>query len=71
MRVGNTVVYPHGKPPLPPLPWIRRDPSIEKPFAAKDMPLVRDTGKSEARKLLCAGPEDQGDRDRPGRAVLL
>src|SRR6195256_6162687 len=40
--VGNTIVYPHGKPPLPPQPWIRHDPSIEKPFAAKEMPLVRD-----------------------------
>ena len=24
--VGDTVVYPHGKPPMPPLPWIRHDP---------------------------------------------
>ncbi len=44
--VGNNVVYPHGRPPLPPLPWIRRDPLIEKPFAAKDVPLMRDPGKA-------------------------
>ena len=25
--VGNTVVYPHGKPPMPPLPWVRHDAS--------------------------------------------
>jgi class 3 adenylate cyclase len=43
--VGGTMVYPHGRPPVPPLPWIRRDPSTEKPFAAKDVPLVRDPGK--------------------------
>ena len=24
--VGNTVVYTHGRPPMPPLPWIRHDP---------------------------------------------
>ena len=42
--VGNTVVYPHGKPPLPPLPWIRHDPSTEKPYVTRDMPLVRDIG---------------------------
>jgi adenylate cyclase len=44
--VGGTVVYPHGRSPMPPMPWIRHDQTIEKPFAAKDMPLVRDIGKS-------------------------
>lgn len=44
--VGNNIVYPHGRPPLPPLPWIRRDPLIEKPFVAKDVPLMRDPGKA-------------------------
>jgi len=44
--VGNTVVYPHGKPSLPPQPWIRHDAPTERPFAAKDVPLVRDAGRS-------------------------
>ena len=44
--VGNTVVYPHGRPPMPSLPWIKHDPSTEKPFATKEMPIVRDTGKA-------------------------
>ncbi len=44
--VGDTVVYAHGKPPLPPPPWIRHDPVTELPFVAKDMPLVRDPGKA-------------------------
>jgi adenylate cyclase len=44
--VGDTVVYPHGRPPVPPMPWIRHDHTVEKPFAAKDMPFVRDAGKS-------------------------
>jgi class 3 adenylate cyclase len=44
--VGNTVVYVHGRPPVPPLPWIRHDPSTEKPFVAKDVPLIRDTAKT-------------------------
>jgi hypothetical protein len=47
--VGNTVVYPHGHPPLPPLPWITHDPSTEKPFAVKDMPFVRDPEKPGLR----------------------
>jgi hypothetical protein len=43
--VGNSVVYPHGRPPVPPTPWIRHDPSTERPFVAKDMPIVREPGK--------------------------
>jgi class 3 adenylate cyclase len=41
--LGNTVVYPHGKPPQP---WIRHDPSTERPFAVKELPLVREAGKA-------------------------
>jgi adenylate cyclase len=44
--VGNTVVYPHAKPPMPPQPWIRHDASIERPFASKDVPLAHDPGKA-------------------------
>ncbi|MBR1091561.1 adenylate/guanylate cyclase domain-containing protein [Bradyrhizobium manausense] len=43
--VGNIVVYAHGKPPMPPTPWVRRDSTTERPFVAKDMPMVRDQGK--------------------------
>jgi hypothetical protein len=44
--VGDKIVYPHGRPPVPPLPWIKRDPLTERPFAAKDVPLIRDPGKA-------------------------
>lgn len=65
--VGDTVVYPHGRPPMPPMPWMRHDPLIEKPFAAKDTPLVRDIGKArletypQGRKSrsLAIGPSGQ------------
>jgi class 3 adenylate cyclase len=66
--VGNTVVYAHGRPPVPPLPWVRRDPSTEKPFAVKDLPLVRDPGKvriesnyvpARKAKSLAIGPAGQ------------
>ena len=63
--VGNTVVYPHGQPPVPPLPWIRRDPSIEKPFAAKDMPLIARSRQGQAREQLRAGQE-RARRSRVG-----
>jgi hypothetical protein len=38
--VGNTVVFEGGHPPMPPPPWFRSDPSIERPVNSKDVPLV-------------------------------
>jgi adenylate cyclase len=66
--VGDKVVYPHGRPPVPALPWIRRDPLTERPFAAKDVPLLRDPGKARLEsgftsarksKSLVIGPSGQ------------
>jgi len=44
--VGNTVVYQGGHPPMPPPPWVRSDPSIERPFDSKDVPLVSEDTRS-------------------------
>src|SRR5207248_11414454 len=44
--VGDTVVYAHGRPPMPPLPWIRRDVAAEQPFVARNVPLTREVGKA-------------------------
>jgi hypothetical protein len=52
---------------MPMTPWMRHDPLTEKPFAAKDAPLVRDMGKarleaySQSRKnrSLAIGPGGQ------------
>jgi class 3 adenylate cyclase len=44
--VGDKVVYGHGRPPMPPEPWITRDVSIEKPFSSKDVPLIHETGRA-------------------------
>ncbi len=49
--VGDTVVYPHGRPPLPPMPWIRHDPSVERPFAAQDVPILHEMGKTRLEAL--------------------
>ncbi|MGA7610789.1 MAG: adenylate/guanylate cyclase domain-containing protein [Xanthobacteraceae bacterium] len=46
--VGDTVVYSRGRPPMPPEPWINRDPAIERPFAAKDVPLLNDNARASA-----------------------
>jgi len=44
--VGDTVVYARGRPPMPPEPWFTRDPSVEKPFVADDVPLVKEANKA-------------------------
>jgi class 3 adenylate cyclase len=64
--VGKTIVYPHGKPPLPPQPWIRHDPSIEKPFVAKEMPLVRDAGKARLESYYAPGRKTKSIAMGPG-----
>ncbi len=64
--VGNMIVYPHGKPPLPPQPWIRHDPSIEKPFAAREMPLVRDAGKARLESYYAPGRKTKSIAMGPG-----
>jgi len=64
--VGNAVVYPHGRPPVPPLPWIRHDPSTEKPFALKDMPLIRDPGKARLESSYVPGRKSRSIAIGPG-----
>jgi class 3 adenylate cyclase len=66
--VGDAIVYPHGRPPLPAMPWIRHDRSVERPFAAKDVPILHEMGKtrldtlypqSRNNKSLAIGPAGQ------------
>ncbi|SDO30127.1 adenylate/guanylate cyclase domain-containing protein [Afipia sp. GAS231] len=53
--VGDNVVYAHGKPPVPPQPWVRHDAATEQPFVAKDVPLTRDAGKTRIENLYVPG----------------
>jgi hypothetical protein len=64
--VGNTVVYLHGKPPVPPSPWIRHDPSTEKPFAVRDIPLIRDPGKARLESAYAPGRKSKSIAVGPG-----
>src|SRR5665213_1077799 len=57
--VGSAVVYPHGRPPVPPLPWIRRDFSTQKPFASKDVPFARDPGKARLETNYAPGKKSK------------
>lgn len=53
--VGNSIVYARGKPPLPPLPWIRHDPVTERPFVTDELPLVRDQGRTRLENVYAPG----------------
>jgi class 3 adenylate cyclase len=64
--VGDTVVYAHGRPPMPPTPWVTQDPAIESPLVAANIPMIREAGKTaiernylpaRASKALVLGPQ--------------
>jgi adenylate cyclase len=69
--VGDTVVYAHGKPPLPPLPWIRRDPSTERPFIARDVPLARDASRNRLETLYVPGRKTKAVAVGPGATYFF
>jgi class 3 adenylate cyclase len=53
--LGNTVVYARGRPPMPPAPWYVHDPSVERPLAVNDIPLIQDNRKAGVEKNYLAG----------------
>jgi class 3 adenylate cyclase len=64
--LGNTVVYPHTKPPVPPLPWIRHDPVTERPFVADEVPMIRDQGKTRLENAYTPGRKTKAIALGPG-----
>jgi adenylate cyclase len=64
--VGNSVVYAHGRPPLPALPWVKHDSLTERPFAVKDMPLVRDPGRNRLEEIYVPGHASKSIALGPG-----
>jgi len=57
--VGNSVVYGNGRPPMPPEPWLVRDPLIESPFVAEAVPLVADRARDNIRKTYRTGQKSK------------
>lgn len=48
--VGNKVVYARARPPMPPVPYVVRDPLVERPIVVAEVPLVRDPMKVNLEK---------------------
>jgi class 3 adenylate cyclase len=55
--VGNTVVFTRGRPPMPPEPWLVRDPSIETPLAVKDIPFVNENIRGTLDRFYRPAPK--------------
>jgi adenylate cyclase len=69
--VGDTVVYAHGRPPMPPLPWIRHDAATEQTFVAKNVPLTRDGGKVRLENVYAPARKNKALAVGPGGALFF
>jgi adenylate cyclase len=69
--VGDTVVYAHGRPPMPPLPWIRHDATTEQPFVAKNVPLTREAGKARLDAVYAPARKNKAVALGPGGALFF
>lgn len=69
--VGDTVVYAHGRPPMPSLPWIRHDAVTEQPFVARNVPLTRDGGKARLEAVYAPARRNKALALGPGGALFF
>jgi class 3 adenylate cyclase len=69
--VGNNVVYTHGKPPMPPQPFIRHDPMTERAFVPKDFPMVRDPAKVRLENMFVPAAKSRSVALGPGGQYFM
>ncbi|WP_439365181.1 adenylate/guanylate cyclase domain-containing protein [Bradyrhizobium sp. DASA03005] len=69
--VGNTIVYTHGKPPMPPPPYVRHDAMIERPFASKDFPIVREPQKVRLENMFVPAAKSRSVALSPGGQYFM
>ncbi|MCS3729371.1 adenylate/guanylate cyclase domain-containing protein [Bradyrhizobium betae] len=69
--VGNAIVYTHGKPPMPPQPWVRHDPMTERAFASKDFPMVRDPAKVRLENMFAPAAKSRSVALGPGGQYFM
>jgi adenylate cyclase len=53
--VGTTVVYTRGHPPMPPTPWFKSDPRVERPLIGQDLPLLGERNKELIERTYMQG----------------
>lgn len=69
--VGNTIVYTHGKPPMPPQPFVRHDAMTERAFASKDFPMVRDPAKIRLENMFVPAAKSRAVALGPGGQYFM
>ncbi|MCK1388211.1 adenylate/guanylate cyclase domain-containing protein [Bradyrhizobium sp. 21] len=69
--IGNTIVYTHGQPPMPPQPWLRQDPMTERAFASKDFPMVRDPAKVRLENMFVPAAKSRSVALGPGGQYFM
>lgn len=69
--VGNNVVYTHGRPPMPPQPFIRHDAMTERAFASKDFPIVRDPAKVRIENIFVPAAKSRAVALGPGGQYFM
>jgi adenylate cyclase len=69
--VGNNIVYTHGKPPMPPLPYFRHDATTERPFASKDFPIVREPQKVRLENMFVPAAKSRSVALGPGGQYFM
>jgi hypothetical protein len=69
--LGDTVVYGQGRPPMPPLPWLRHDAASEQPFVASKVPLAREAGKARLEAVYGPARKNKAVALGPGGALFF
>ena len=69
--VGDTVVYAHGKPPMPPSPYFRHDAMTERAFASKDFPIVREPQKVRLENIFVPAAKSRSVALGPGGQYFM
>ena len=69
--VGDTVVYAHGRPPMPPLPWVRHDAVTGQPFVAKNVPFTREASKARLEAVYAPARKNKALALGPGGALFF
>jgi adenylate cyclase len=69
--VGNSVVYAHGKPPMPQPPYVRHDAMTERAFASKEFPMVRDPQKVRLENIYAPAAKSRSVALGPGGQYFM
>lgn len=69
--LGDTIVYTHGKPPMPQAPYFRHDPMTERAFASKDFPIVREQQKIRLENMFVPAAKSRTIALGPGGQYFM